>query len=65
MAEFIGLYRGQTVSDAELVAICAEPRIVGILFDELLGEDHELGERGAGRRKRSPERLEVVRGRDE
>lgn len=38
MAEFIGLYRGRTVSDAELVAICAEPRIVRKFVAELVGE---------------------------
>jgi hypothetical protein len=38
VAEFIGLYRGRTVSDAELVAICAEPRIVSKFFAELVGE---------------------------
>ena len=42
LAEFLALYRGQTVSDAELVAISAEPRIVRKFFRELLGEHSRL-----------------------
>jgi hypothetical protein len=38
LADFVALYRGQTVSDAELVAVSAEPRLVRCLFAELLGE---------------------------
>ncbi len=38
MVAFIGLYRGRTVSDAELVAVCAEPRIVSKFVAELVGE---------------------------
>jgi hypothetical protein len=38
MAEFIALYRGQTVSDARLVALSAEPRIVHTVCRELLGD---------------------------
>jgi hypothetical protein len=38
MAEFVALYRGQTVGDAKLVALSAESRIVGLFFSELLGE---------------------------
>lgn len=55
MADFIGLYRGKTVSDAELVAICAEPRIVRLFTDELLGED-------AGEAECSDRKLAVIRG---
>jgi hypothetical protein len=38
LADFIALYRGQTVSDAELIAVSAEPRLVRCLFAKLLGE---------------------------
>ena len=38
MAQFIGLYRGRTVSEAELVAVCSEESIVRRFFEELLGE---------------------------
>jgi hypothetical protein len=41
VAEFIALYRGRTVADAELVAICAEKRIVAKFFQELVGERGE------------------------
>ncbi len=61
MAEFIGLYRGQTVSDAELVAICAEPRIVQKFFAELLDEDHDVRERkSTTRRGEHSEPLDLV-----
>ncbi len=40
MSDFVALYRGRTVSDAELVAVSAEPRLVRKFFAELLGE-HE------------------------
>ena len=35
---FIALYRGQTVAEARLVAITAEPEIVGRFVDELTGQ---------------------------
>jgi hypothetical protein len=37
MTEFVALYQGQTVGDAKLVALSAEPRIVHALFNEMLG----------------------------
>ena len=39
MADFIALYRGRTVSEAELVAISAEARLVERFFAELLEGD--------------------------
>ena len=41
MAEFLALYRGRTVSDAELVAICADERIVRKFFEELAAKQAE------------------------
>ena len=38
MTDFVALYRGRTVSDAELVALSAEPQIVREFFVHLLGE---------------------------
>ena len=38
LSDFIALYRGRTVAEAELVALSAEPRIVRRFFTELLGE---------------------------
>ena len=35
VAEFLALYRGRTVSEAELIAICADERIVSKFFAEL------------------------------
>ena len=44
MAEFVALYRGQTVGDAKLVALSAEPRIVHTFFNELLGDPEQTEE---------------------
>ena len=38
LADFIALYRGRTVSEAELVALSAEQHVVRRFFAELLGE---------------------------
>jgi hypothetical protein len=38
LTDFVALYRGRTVSEAELVAVSAEPRLVRRFFSELLGE---------------------------
>jgi len=38
LADFVALYRGKTVSDAELVAVSAESSLVRKFFTELLGE---------------------------
>ena len=46
MAEFIAIYKGRTISDAELVAICADERIVSKFFDELAGRPAEDDRRG-------------------
>jgi hypothetical protein len=46
LAEFLALYRGRTVSEAELVAICADERIVRKFFEELAAKPAEEGCRG-------------------
>lgn len=38
MTDFVALYRGRTVSEAELIAVSAEPRLVSRFFAELLQE---------------------------
>jgi hypothetical protein len=38
LTNFVALYRGRTVSDAELVALSAEPQLVREFFMKLLGE---------------------------
>lgn len=38
MADFIALYRGRTVAEAELVAVSAESCLVRKFFAEVLGE---------------------------
>jgi hypothetical protein len=38
LTDFVALYRGRTVSEAELVAVSAEPRLVGRFVAELLQE---------------------------
>ncbi len=58
MTTFIALYRGQTVSDARLVAVSADPRLVGAVAAELLqqkqaeqgGDDAVLASLARGRR---------------
>jgi len=62
LADFVALYRGRTVSEAELVAVSAEPRLVGRFFDELLGEHTEETEE-LNKEKR-PAIVELVRGED-
>lgn len=52
MTDFVALYRGRTVSEAELVAVSAEPHLVRRFFTELLGkpepeQDPEEAERAA------------------
>ncbi len=59
MAQFIGLYRGRTVSEAELVAVCSEEGIVRRFFEELLGEGTSWSEAG---NSEEVKRLAVVRG---
>ena len=58
MSEFVALYRGRTVSGAELVAVSAEPRLVRRFFAELLDEN-ENSETSEELRTAS---LELVRG---
>ena len=38
LADFVALYRGRTVAEAELVAVSAAPSLVRRFFTELLGE---------------------------
>jgi hypothetical protein len=63
LAEFLALYRGRTVSEAELVAICADPRIVHQFFEELAARPAEEDGRWNPRRhvsvwKLGPQRKE-------
>lgn len=58
LADFIALYRGRTVSEAELVAICADRRIVSKFFEELAAEP----EADDGRGKPSGRVVELARG---
>ncbi len=37
--DFIALYRGQTVAEARLIALSADPEIVGRFTHELIGDD--------------------------
>jgi hypothetical protein len=59
LSNFIALYRGRTVSDAELVAVSAEPHLVRRFFAELLGEDENSEASGEVARTTT---LELVRG---
>lgn len=58
MSDFIALYRGQTVAEAELVALTAEPRLVQRFFSEMLGAPEEKAETAE---HQSPAVFEIVR----
>jgi hypothetical protein len=59
LADFVALYRGRTVADAELVAVSAESSIVRKFFAELLGEsEHQPKDTCSGKPARV---LEAVR----
>ena len=58
MSEFVALYRGRTVSGAELVAVSAEPRLVRKFFAELLDEN----EKSEASEEPQTATLELVRG---
>ena len=50
--DFIALYRGQTVAEARLVAVTAEPEIVSRFVRELSGEMGPTeGQQGNGSRE--------------
>jgi hypothetical protein len=59
LADFIALYRGRTISEAELVAVSAEQHLVQQFFAELVGEARS--ESVDDDTKRLPTVLEVVR----
>ena len=62
MTDFVALYRGRTVSEAEIVAVSAESRLVKRFFAELLGApEHETD---ATPEHRTPA-LEVVGGKED
>lgn len=61
LTDFVALYRGRTVMDADLVAVTAEPKIVRKFFAEMLGESTGATEPETGE---TPP-LAVVRGDDE
>jgi hypothetical protein len=42
VADFVALYRGRTVADAELVAVSAESSIVRKFLSELSGESEHV-----------------------
>ncbi len=58
LADFVALYRGRTVMDADLVAVTAESRIVRKFFAEMIGEVSDTTEPETGE---TPP-LAVVRG---
>ncbi|CAA9475422.1 MAG: hypothetical protein AVDCRST_MAG05-890 [uncultured Rubrobacteraceae bacterium] len=63
MSDFVALYRGRTVAEAELIALSAEPNLVRRFFAELLGEA-EMEKRRAAERPEDRHRnsaLEALR----
>jgi hypothetical protein len=59
LADFVALYRGRTVAEAELVAVTAESSLVQRFFAELLGVSEHLPKDTCGEK---PARvLEAVR----
>jgi hypothetical protein len=71
MSELVALYRGRTVSEAEPVAVSAEPRLVRRFVEELLGKpqspEQQVAERTRvaanpwGVRRRAPPPLVCAR----
>jgi len=59
LSDFVALYRGRTVAEAELVAVTAEPRLVRRFFSELLGTPED--EQATQKPKHESPVLEVVR----
>jgi hypothetical protein len=59
LTDFVALYRGRTVSEAELVAVSAEPQLVERFFVELLGNSRT--EQEVRDSEQPPRNLEVVR----
>jgi len=59
LTDFVALYRGRTVSDAMLVAVSAEPRLVRRFLAELL--DEQETDEGSGAETLTAT-LELVRG---
>lgn len=57
--DFIALYRGQTVSDARIIAVTAEPEIVARFVRELAVEAEDREEIGEAEQR---EPLRVVPG---
>lgn len=58
MTDFLALYRGRTVAEAELVAVTAEPRLVRKFFSELLDVPEE--EQLAKKPEHEPQELEAA-----
>jgi hypothetical protein len=42
LTDFVALYRGRTVSEAQLVAVSAEPRLVRRFFVDLLDDSQSV-----------------------
>jgi hypothetical protein len=61
VTDFVALYRGRTVLEAELVAVSAEPRLVRRFLSELLGEPEADPDQRADDWERPTRDLEVVR----
>jgi hypothetical protein len=59
LADFVALYRGRTVAEAELVAVSAEEQMVRRFFAELLNDPAYQRERTNPERQRRV--LEAIR----
>jgi len=58
LADFVALYRGRTVAEAELVAVSAERELVRRFFEELLGGQKQETK---DQKRTSPTSLEMAR----
>jgi hypothetical protein len=58
LTDFVALYRGRTVAEAELIAVSAEERLVRRFFVELLGGSDEKQD---GDAETPPACIELVR----
>jgi hypothetical protein len=61
LVDFVALYRGRTVAEAELVAVSAEQHLVRRFFTELLGDEPGWHPETSDTERR-PSVLEAARG---
>ena len=67
MTTFLAIYRGESVADAELLAVSSQPALLRMFAEEILRDvpASDAGEASEGSGTKGAESLHVVRGGDE